>query len=68
MKIYTCTILHIWDTTMKPLTASFSTRKNAELFARQVREISEDYITVIDSGNLNSGAYIKLLSGRDDDE
>lgn len=27
MKIYTCTITHMWNNEMEPMTASFSTRK-----------------------------------------
>ena len=29
MKIYTCTITHMWNNEMKPMTASFSTRKKS---------------------------------------
>ena len=62
MKIYTCTITHMWNNEMEPMTASFSTRKKAEMFAQKIREINSDYVATIDSGIMDSDMYINILT------
>lgn len=62
MEIYTCTITHAWNNTMEPMTASFSTRAKAELFALKIREISSEYMTTIDCGEMDSDIYVDILT------
>ena len=61
-KIYTCTITHMWNHEMEPMTASFSTREKAEMFAQKIREINSDYVATIDSGIMDSDMYINILT------